>query len=147
MDTENDKAGRRRSEFLEALVRTAPDYIWRLDTRGRVVYVNRPVSGDRGALGYFGHAYYVESPGLLKLVAIDAGNGCVLPSYETISSGEYRPLTRPLFLYVDGGQLGRQDVVTFMRYYLSAADRFASDVGYVPVAAEQYDAALSEIEP
>ena len=105
------------------------------------------VAGDRGALGYFGHAYYVESPNLLKLVAVDSGSGCVLPTHETIASGEYRPLTRPLFLYVDSGQLAREDVVTFMRYYLSVVERLASEVGYVPVAPEQYDAALSEIEP
>ena len=103
------------------------------------------VSGDRGALGYFGHAYYVESPDLLKLVAVDAGDGCVPPTRETIASGEYRPLTRPLFLYVDGTALVRQEIVTFMRYYLSQVEELALDVGYVPVPAEQHEAALREI--
>ncbi len=103
------------------------------------------VSGDRGALGYFGHAYYVESPDLLKLVAVDAGSGCVAPTHETIASGEYRPLTRPLFLYVDRNRLQRQEVVTFMRYYLSRVEELALDVGYVPVPAEQRESALREI--
>lgn len=103
------------------------------------------VSGDRGALGYFGHAYYVESADMLKLVAIDAGDGCVLPNSETIESGAYKPLTRPLFVYVDRRELGREEVVEFMRYYLVNVGRLATEVGYVALSAEQYDAALVEI--
>jgi phosphate transport system substrate-binding protein len=103
------------------------------------------VSGHRGALGYFGHAYYAESPELLKLLAVDAGEGCVLPTPETIASGEYRPLTRPLFLYVDVNVMDREDVVTFIRYYLENARRLVPEVGYVPVAREVYDSALAEI--
>ncbi len=103
------------------------------------------VSGHRGALGYFGHAYYAESPDLLKLVAVDAGEGCVFPTRETIASGEYRPLTRPLYLYVDVNTLDHQDVVTFMRYYLENAPRLVPEAGYVPVAPEVYEAALGEI--
>jgi phosphate transport system substrate-binding protein len=104
------------------------------------------VSGDRGALGYFGYPYYVESPELVKLVAIDAGDGCVLPGPETVASGAYRPLTRPLFLYVDRGALGREDVRTFVRFYLGRVAALAPEVGYVALAAADYEAAIKEIE-
>ncbi len=103
------------------------------------------VAGDRGALGYFGHAYYVESPDLLKLVAVDAGAGCVLPNRETIVSSAY-PLTRPLFLYVDEGELSRREVVEFLRYYLAEAGPMAAEVGYAPLPAEDYVRALQEME-
>ena len=34
------------------------------------------IAGDRGSLGYFGYSYFVENRDILKLVAIDNGNGC-----------------------------------------------------------------------
>ncbi|NIR42723.1 MAG: PstS family phosphate ABC transporter substrate-binding protein [Gemmatimonadetes bacterium] len=103
------------------------------------------VTGDPGALGYFGHAYYVESPDLLKLVAVDAGAGCILPNRETVASGSY-PLTRPLFLYVDESELIREEVVRFLRYYLAEAGAMAAEVGYVPMPAGDYVRALQDIE-
>lgn len=104
------------------------------------------VAGDRGALGYFGHAYYAESPDLLKLIAVDAGDGCVLPTRETIATGAYRPLTRPLFLYVDLNELDRPEVVQFLRYYLAEAGPMAAEVGYAPLPPEHYESVLREVE-
>ncbi len=57
------------------------------------------VSGDEGGLGYFGFSYYEQNADSLNLVSVDAGEGCVEPSAETIQSGEYAPLARPLFMY------------------------------------------------
>jgi phosphate transport system substrate-binding protein len=102
------------------------------------------VAGDRGSLGYFGHAYYVEHADALKLLAIDDGAGCVLPDSHTVRTNTYRPLTRPLFLYVDRRALQREEVVTFMRYYFANVVRLAPAVGYVPLPTEGYAAALSE---
>jgi phosphate transport system substrate-binding protein len=103
------------------------------------------VSGDRGALGYFGHAYYVESAEMLKLVAVDAGEGCVLPDAETISTGEYRPLTRPLFVYANGAVLERDAVMNFVKYYFSNVGKLASEVGYVPLPDDHYQRLLERI--
>jgi len=103
------------------------------------------VSGERGALGYFGHAYYVESADLLKLVSVDAGVGCVLPTTTTIANGEYTPLTRPLFVYVDRMALEREEIVEFIKYYLANVGTLASEVGYVPLPSERYEELLSEI--
>ena len=47
------------------------------------------VSGDRGALGYFGHSYAEENAAKLKLLAVDGGNGCVKPSRKTVQDGTY----------------------------------------------------------
>lgn len=69
------------------------------------------IGGDRNALGYFGYAYYAENADKLKLVAVDNGAGCVTPTPDTILSGEYEPLTRPLFIYVNkASQIGRAHV-------------------------------------
>ena len=82
---------------------------------------------------------------LLKLMAVDAGRGCVLPGPETIASGEYDPLTRPLFVYVDEKGLKRDEVVAFVRYYLENVSRWASEVGYVPYPEEHYKDLLDRI--
>jgi phosphate transport system substrate-binding protein len=63
-----------------------------------------------------------------------------------VASGAYRPLTRPLFLYVDRGALGREDVRTFVRFYLGRVAALAPEVGYVALAAADYEAAIKEIE-
>ncbi len=53
------------------------------------------VAGSAGGLGYLGFTYYAENTERLRAVAIDSGNGCVLPSAESEQDGTYRPLARP----------------------------------------------------
>jgi phosphate transport system substrate-binding protein len=103
------------------------------------------VRGDRNALGYFGYAYYAENVDGLRPVAIDAGNGCVEPTPETVRTGQYAPLARPLFIYVNRAALDRPEVASFVRFYMEHAPTLAPEVGYVPVAAETYVRNLSQI--
>ncbi len=95
------------------------------------------VIGSPHALGYFGFAYYVENQDSLKAVAIDAGNGPVAPSIETIGDGSYAPLSRTLFVYVNAGELqsdpGLQE---FLRFYLANSGPLAEDVGYIALPGE-----------
>ena len=51
-------------------------------------------------LGSSDYAYYAENKDKLKIVSIDNGKGAVEPTHETIKSGEYAPLSRPLYTYV-----------------------------------------------
>ena len=74
------------------------------------------IAGDRDALGYFGYAYYAENQSRLKLVAVDSGQGPVLPSPETINSGTYHPLSRPLFLYINAKAAARPEVQAFIHF-------------------------------
>ncbi len=103
------------------------------------------IAGDRGALGYFGYAYYAENADRLKLVAIDGGAGCVAPTEETINNGSYSPLSRPLFIYVTADALNQPHVKAFVEYYLGAANRqLVSDVGYIPFQDTIYDLAMNK---
>ncbi|MCS6907128.1 MAG: PstS family phosphate ABC transporter substrate-binding protein [Anaerolineales bacterium] len=101
------------------------------------------VAGDVNALGFFGLAYYEENKDKLKLVAIDAGDGnCVLPSAETVLNGTYQPLSRPLFIYVNRQRVDQKDEIsTFISFYLQKAGELVSDVGYIPLSPEIYQLA------
>jgi phosphate transport system substrate-binding protein len=94
------------------------------------------VAGDKGALCYFGYGYYAENKEKLKLLAIDAGDGPVTPDPEKVRSGEYHPLSRPLYLYVKKASLSRPSVVSFLKFYLDHVAELAPEVGYVAVTDE-----------
>ena len=96
------------------------------------------ISGDRNALGYFGFAYYAANADKLKLVAVDSGNGCVIPSLDSIAGGQYSPLSRPLFIYVNRASLERPEVRDFVRFYMVHGRYLTADVGYVPLSQQAY---------
>ena len=96
------------------------------------------IRGDRNALGYFGYSYYVENKDKLKLVAVDSGKGCTLPSLEAIADGTYSPLSRPLFIYVSKNSLERPEVREFVEFYMEHGAELTAEVGYVPLSAQEY---------
>lgn len=106
------------------------------------------VSGDVGALGYFGFAYYIENEGRLKALAIDngGGEGCVEPSVETIRSGTYAPLSRPIFIYVRQDALDKPEVAAFIDSYLEMVPDLAGEVGYVPLPEQAYELVAQRVE-
>ena len=105
------------------------------------------ISGDRGALGYFGYAYYSENADRLKLLSIDGGDGCITPTEETINNGTYSPLSRPLFIYVAADALDQPQVKAFVEYYLDVANRnLVSETGYIPLPDTVYDLALAKFQ-
>ncbi|MDE2968924.1 MAG: PstS family phosphate ABC transporter substrate-binding protein [Chloroflexota bacterium] len=103
------------------------------------------ISGDRNSLGYFGYAFYLENSSALNVVAVDNGHGCVEPTPETIKSGEYEPLSRPLFIYVNRAKLQRPEVRAFVEFYLDNAAELAAEVGYVALTDAEYDEARNKI--
>ena len=94
------------------------------------------VSGDRGGLGYFGLSYYEQNKNRLKALEIDGGSGCVAPTRETVQSGEYKPLSRPLYVYVKKEALEREEVRAFLDFMLDNDDEIAGDL-FVPLTDEQ----------
>ncbi|MCX7800800.1 MAG: PstS family phosphate ABC transporter substrate-binding protein [Fimbriimonadales bacterium] len=96
------------------------------------------VAGDEGALGYFGIAYFMENKDKIRAVKIDGGEGPVEPSPETIRSGKYQPLSRPLFLYVNAKSLDKPQVKAFLEYCMDHAETLVGQVGYVALPAEAY---------
>lgn len=105
------------------------------------------VAQDPNALGYFGYAYYVQNQDKLQAVAIDNGNGGVLPSDETIKNNTYRPLTRPLFIYVNAKKAQDNPALQkFIKFYLAEAQNVVDKVGYLPLPESAYNLALIHFE-
>lgn len=103
------------------------------------------VEGDRFSLGYFGYAYYIENESRLKALGVDPGTGCVTPTPETVMSGEYAPLSRPLFIYVKNAALARPEVRAFVEFYLEHASELVPQVGYIALPPADYQAGMAAL--
>lgn len=100
----------------------------------------RGITNSKYAIGFFGYAYYIQNKSILKAISIDG----VSPNMETIQSGSYSPLSRPLFVYVNVETLKRPEVYDFTQFILDRAGESATEVGYVALSAAEY-AAQKEI--
>ena len=105
------------------------------------------VSQDVNALGYFGYAYYAENQAKLKAVPIveKAGKPAVTPSEQSVLSGAYQPLSRPIFIYVNAKALGKPEVKEFVEYFMKEASKIAKEVKYVPLPAKAYTMNLEHL--
>ena len=101
------------------------------------------VKGDKNAIGFFGYAYYLANKDSLNVVKI----GGVEPTNETIESGDYSPLSRPLFVYVKNSSVKENEAVyDFMKYSLENAGEMAEAVGYVSLPEDKYEEDLDALE-
>lgn len=116
---------------------TRPDYQASADDN--VIVEN--IGGAPSSLGWVGYAFASENSDAVTSLEVDGGDGCVAPTPETISSGEY-PISRPLFIYVNAEEASaRPELTAFVDYFLS-------DEGIAAVTEASYvaldEAALEE---
>jgi phosphate transport system substrate-binding protein len=103
------------------------------------------VAGTEGATGYFGYSYYEENSDSLKALAIDDGNGCVEPSAETAQAGEYTPLARPLFIYVNNASYADNEAVKeYTDFYIENLAEIAEVSQFIPLSEELYSETKSQ---
>ncbi|MEK6798100.1 MAG: PstS family phosphate ABC transporter substrate-binding protein [Planctomycetota bacterium] len=99
----------------------------------------RGVEGDQAALGYFGFSYFEANKSKLRAVPIDGGGGKpIVPSLETVRSGAYAPLSRPLFLYVNKAACSKPAVKAFVEFLLADTKKIVEHprVNYVALSDE-----------
>ena len=104
------------------------------------------VSGDEGALGYFGLSYYEQNKDTLKALEIDGGDGCVAPNVENAQNGTYKPLSRPLFVYAKKESFARPAVHAFIQFILDNEQAIAEASQFVPLTDEQLTKAKADLE-
>ena len=103
------------------------------------------VSATKGALGYFGYSYLEENADKVKGVEVNGGDGCVAPSVETAQNGTYKPLSRPLFIYVSDAALKKPQVVAFADFYLENNPKIVEAAKFIPLTDEQLKTAKDEL--
>jgi phosphate transport system substrate-binding protein len=105
------------------------------------------VSGDRGALGYFGFSYFEENQDKLKALEVDGGGGCVAPSIEAAQDDSYTPLSRPLFVYAKQSSFDdNEDVRNFVKFMLDNNESIATAAQFVPLSEDQVAEQLAKYE-
>ena len=97
------------------------------------------VASDIYALGFFGFAYYIENSKKINAVAIDSGNGGVLPSAVTVENTSYKPLSRPVFIYINVKSAERPEIQEFVNFYMKNAPELVAEVKYFPLSKEIYN--------
>ena len=120
------------------------------------------VSRNEFALGYIPYGYCIENKDKVKVIGVSPTKDAtetaapfVLPTTETILSGEYAPLSRPLFCYVNKEAMKRPEVAKFLTFSISeAAQPLVAKRGFVRMTdatrkemEERLAAALKPAEP
>ena len=105
------------------------------------------VGGTEGAVGFFGYTYYEENQDTLKALSIDDGNGCVEPSAETAQAGEYTPLARPLFIYVNNAKYAdNAATAAYVDFYIENLADIAEIGQFIPLSDDLYSETQSNLE-
>jgi phosphate transport system substrate-binding protein len=102
------------------------------------------LASDELGLAFLPFAYYEENQASLKLISVDDGvadngEGPVAPGPESIRTGTYQPLARPVFIYVSTAAAERPEVQAFVDFYLQEAESLVREVKYVGLGAEAYE--------
>jgi len=94
------------------------------------------VTGDKGALGYFGYSYFQANQDKLKAVKVDDSNGGVGPDLTTIMDGTYKPLSRPLLIYIRKDSMEKNPaILNLISFLFNEADTVVKETGFVPLSA------------
>jgi phosphate transport system substrate-binding protein len=95
------------------------------------------VTGNKYGMGFLGVAYYEAHKDQLKAVAVapKKGDPFVLPTSENVLKGTYKPLSRPLFIYVKKTSLKQPVIQEFCKFYLRRDD-LVEQVKYVKLPEE-----------
>ncbi|PEX93681.1 PstS family phosphate ABC transporter substrate-binding protein [Bacillus cereus] len=97
------------------------------------------VMNDKHAIAFVGYAYYMANRDKVKAIKV---NG-VFPTKETIQSGEYKPLSRSLFTYVNDASIRKKmNVANYVEFMIKHVGNLAEEVGYVKLPKEKYNEQL-----
>lgn len=135
--------------FTEQVVGTAGKHRTDYSATEQDRTIIRGVLGSEHALGYLGFAYFSQNTLNVKGLEVDSGDGtCTAPSLDAARSGEYQPLSRPLFTYVAKSSLAHRHVAKFARFFVEQSTNrqlVADRVGYVPNSEETMTTELEEL--
>ncbi len=100
------------------------------------------MEGSPNAIGFVGFAFAEEAGDQVREVGIDAGDGCIVPTTETIADGSY-PLSRSLYIYPNVETAAEEEAVkAYIDYYLTEEGLGAvvEEARYIPLPVDRQDA-------
>lgn len=101
------------------------------------------IAEEPNALGFFGIGAYHRHWSEIKLIAVEG----VYPTLDTVKSGSYKPLTRPLYLYVNEASMANKAALApFLESYLSGLPNWIHFTGYMPIDASLIAQALVQVQ-
>lgn len=100
------------------------------------------IANDESALGYLPYSYYDENKKKLKALSVKG----IHPSRQTVESGTYSPLSRPIFIYVNKKSSEKAEVRDFVEFYMKHGSKLSAEVKYVPLPAKAYTLALDKFK-
>lgn len=103
------------------------------------------MEGSPNAIGFVGFAFAEKAGDQVKEVAIDAGDGCIAPSPDTIADASY-PLSRSLYIYPNIATAGGDEAVkAFVDYYLTEEGFVTAveEAGYIALPVDRQDTSRS----
>jgi len=113
------------------------------------------IATNKYSLGYIPFGYCVENSDRVKVIGVSPTKDtdqtpapAVVPTLETILSGEYSPLSRPLFVYVNRETLQRSEIQEYLKFVVSSESQpLINKRGFVKVKEElrqQMESRLTE---
>ena len=95
------------------------------------------VTGDEGAIGYFGYAYFVANANKLRAVKVND----VEPNQANVDANKYS-VARPLFVYSSAKIMkDKPQVAAFINFYIVNVDRALKKVSYFPAPSTEVNIA------
>jgi phosphate transport system substrate-binding protein len=96
------------------------------------------VAANTYALGYVGYVHFERHRAKLRAIPVDdldqeIGPGPVEPSTGSVRRGTYRPLSRPLFIYVHTKRLDQPALKAFVDFYTRQSETLAASSGTIPL--------------
>lgn len=103
------------------------------------------VAGDKAAVSFCNYITFDSNKDKLKAVGIVGTNGPVIPTYETIKSGAYTPLSRTFYLYVNKNSLQKDYIRDFVKIYMENVSKFVKAGGYLPCDDSEYKSVIDNL--
>jgi len=119
--------------FFQEMVLNKQDYTQEAKLLPATSAIIQSASADKTAIGYVGLGYALAAKDQVKIIAVKADDSSpgVLPSDETVKSGQY-PIARALYFYLNGAPHGT--IKEFIDFCLSPQGQgIVTETGYIAV--------------
>ena len=106
------------------------------------------VGGDQWALGYVPFSFVEEAGDQVKALQIEnpETGQCVEPTSENVQNGTYAPLGRALYIYPSAQALQKEEVVSFVEFFIENQAQITEAATYIPMTEEQVAQSQQKVE-